>query len=1104
MHGEFDEGDPAKTAFFVAGSADIKEMSGQLKLFFNDVRLINRRDKEAAEDKPNESTEVENSVQDIKLYLYFTKKRPKMRMIAIHTEGTKIPLKTNVDGLFGREGTRGDFEVSLKSIPDVLVYQGLAVVKLPTDKPETSEPIIYGYMKFQSARGVKLITSNELHFTAVKDILHKAQISSTGTTSDGKVAKVADRVKSGAAYHRAARKAWLSLSKDENDTASFDEVKSMLVNLDTFMIDIQAKRIFHAVDIRGDSALGISEFENFLMANDLMGLSTDIDVLDIYDSLKLTPEAARKIFDKLNASEAPEASATPAEASEAKTAAASPTQPQVKFSEMNVREGMDFSGFCEALQMLGVFADDEVIMKEFCLAAGIKEKDVEKGLLSLNAMRKGWLKLANIPEEMKKRNLIPEEGMLGLGRNRERLSRYTIDAETAYLENIAKVNGVVQKIKQDRRERKDAKRIAMKELIDGLKREAKKFAAVRNQEKRLALKKEQEEKGKKRLEEKILRNKLLLRQSQNKAYKQEELEELIKQKKQLRADQIRALGLDKMDISIKELRYLPKEYYVGDVAQTKLTFLVTLDMSRNMLDYLPESGFFYWLNNLRKLKASQNRLKHISEEIEHANKIEILELDSNRLLSLPNNLGQLTGLQRLDISNNQLRKLPDTLGLCGGLRYLYAHSNFLSHIPASIGNCIQLEYMDISRNKLVELPEDMRSLVSLFHLNVSSNRMTSLPQNIGSCTKLAYLDASTNIITFLPQSFSNLSNLQFCNLEDNEILCGPERFSGCIALAKLVMKKNGMKHLYPDIGFCTKLEDLDLSNNMIESLPAEIGLLNSLVRITLNYNRMTTIPPEFGSCVSLQSIEMMHNSITGTLPDTIGLLSFLTSLNIANNNINNIPRSIIGQVQLKYLLAENNSLSTLPDTLTTLKNLHTLDLTRNRFTRFPIELSALQPLRVLNLMGNSISLLPKTINQMTQLEVLDLSKNILRAIPVEFTDVLETVPQVSLHANPWNELPQKWGKIWAEDRIKDVPYGNSVTEAVDFLYAMKAFYNTAEIIWNEQGPLYYTNRLGLNDFMQELRERIPKTWHEGLVDYVKHVYFLVTNIIIQFQLTYVL
>ena len=105
------------------------------------------------------------------------------------------------------------------------------------------------------------------------------------------------------------------------------------------------------------------------------------------------------------------------------------------------------------------------------------------------------------------------------------------------------------------------------------------------------------------------------------------------------------------------------------------------------------------------------------------------------------------------------------------------------------------------------------------------------------------------------------------------------------------------------------------------------------------------------------------------------------------------------------------------------------------------------------------------------------------------------MPQVSLHANPWNELPQKWGKIWAEDRIKDVPYGNSVTEAVDFLYAMKAFYNTAEVIWREQGPLYYTNRLGLNDFIQELRERIPKTWHDGLVDYVKHVYFLVKYII---------
>lgn len=54
---------------------------------------------------------------------------------------------------------------------------------------------------------------------------------------------------------------------------------------------------------------------------------------------------------------------------------------------------------------------------------------------------------------------------------------------------------------------------------------------------------------------------------------------------------------------------------------------------------------------------------------------------------------------------------------------------------------------------------------------------------------------------------------------------------------------------------------------------------------------------------------------------------------------------------------------------------------------------------------------------------------------------------------------------------------------------MKAFYNVAEKIWADSGALHYTNKLGLNDFIQELREMIPKTWHEGLVKHVEYVYF---------------
>jgi hypothetical protein len=64
-------------------------------------------------------------------------------------------LKTDPDGLFGRPGTIGTFEASLKDIPDPLAYLGLVVLKMPEDEPKTEEPVIYGFVRFQSARSIK-------------------------------------------------------------------------------------------------------------------------------------------------------------------------------------------------------------------------------------------------------------------------------------------------------------------------------------------------------------------------------------------------------------------------------------------------------------------------------------------------------------------------------------------------------------------------------------------------------------------------------------------------------------------------------------------------------------------------------------------------------------------------------------------------------------------------------------------------------------------------------------------------------------------------------------------------------------------------------------
>jgi hypothetical protein len=439
--GEFEEG-AADSEFYISGSAEIKELQGQLKLFFHDVKVMHRRapveedvdddkakaknedeknqdgedtaaNKETGEgddgnDQPDDSddekkkdTNVNVSVYEEKkqveevildnpditcLHLYFSKKNPKTRMVDVHKRGTKVYLnRYNPDGYFGKRGTLNDFEVSLKSIPDVLLFRGLVVVKLPGDRPVTEDPVVYGFIKIQSAKSLTVNTANEMNFAEITDIISKAS-EGVGGRDDAQKKKSSDRVKPLAHYRKNVKKAWLHFNLQDGDEANLKKVMQILQFLNIFLLDIQAQRILEAVDIEGDRELGMSEMVNFLMAYDLLGPTANIDCLDIFDTLKV--KAA-----KTN-------------------------------SGRYIAGGLDFSGFCEAVHMLGARADEEDLMKAFCSSSGVAEKDADGAFIDLASFKKGWIKLAHVSDEMKARNMESEVGMLGAGRNRDRLFRY--------------------------------------------------------------------------------------------------------------------------------------------------------------------------------------------------------------------------------------------------------------------------------------------------------------------------------------------------------------------------------------------------------------------------------------------------------------------------------------------------------------------------------------------------------------------------------------------------------------------------------------------------------------------------------------------------------
>ena len=336
--GDFQEGDPAKTNFFVEGRCEIKERAGRLRMFFQNIRLKKRRivisdaDKEAfiktyraergIEENTTDATEgmttteqqqltpdeeeekrkeaedealsFENYVNDLqkkelvipRLMVFMSKKSPKKRMTDLHRTGSRVYLNVDSEGLFGKENTLGNFEATLKDIYDALDHLGVVILKMPQDKPVTEEPIIYGFVKLQSSRFNQVKTLTALNLTEISETLAKVSKESESNIEEHK-SHITDVLKPLSVYSNVASRAWVAFQKEQDDRVDYKLFLKMLDYSEIFLVDSQAQRLCEAINAGQDETLGIIEFENFLMAYDVLGQgTTDLLILDVYDSLK--------------------------------------------------------------------------------------------------------------------------------------------------------------------------------------------------------------------------------------------------------------------------------------------------------------------------------------------------------------------------------------------------------------------------------------------------------------------------------------------------------------------------------------------------------------------------------------------------------------------------------------------------------------------------------------------------------------------------------------------------------------------------------------------------------------------------------------------------
>ncbi|CAB1331937.1 unnamed protein product [Coregonus sp. 'balchen'] len=296
------------------------------------------------------------------------------------------------------------------------------------------------------------------------------------------------------------------------------------------------------------------------------------------------------------------------------------------------------------------------------------------------------------------------------------------------------------------------------------------------------------------------------------------------------------------------------------------TDLRLLDCTHNQLESIPP------ILSLDQLCLSQNKLLFLPELSSSRLKMRILMVKS-----VPEEITELHGLERLDLINNDISSLPAALGLLSKLKILTLEGNPLRRIHRDLLTKGTNEMLKYLRGQIKEdpygngddpdtamtLPSQAKinvyAIKTLKTLDYSDKQALCVPDDVFNAMgsePVASVNFRKNQPAAVPPRYSAYINE---GLDFNKLTSLPLEFCMLQQLANIGLRFK----LFPEVLYqVPTLETILISSNKVGAIdPLQLKALDKLSTLDLQNNDIMQVPPELGNCTSLGALMLDGNPL---------------------------------------------------------------------------------------------------------------------------------------------------------------------------------------------------------------------------------------------------